>query len=421
MNANVNADAVPLVLGLACRNSHLGSDLQAVCSLLRVSKAVQQAVLDACSGTGSSQLQVAIDGDANTAVAHGVGSPLQYLRRLSHQAQWLARHGGLVKQLSINKCTTIPHRDLSRDLDGADEAVVCLAVRPPVQLQELQLGQTHGSLLNPAAVLQQLDASHLTQLSVSIPVANYGAALMPAALQQLTALRCLRVFAGHHAPCPLQQPQILQAYLEALPRLTRLTELSWRGSISADLLKQLPARVLKVRLAMPTGKLEVQHLADKQQLQQLHLGFTGCDTTALASLSALTRLQHLSLHMPACKADSLTQHGSSLALSTLKQLHIGIHYADALSPAAASAIAAATSVSNLQLRCFRRFYGDLTAAFEPLVGLQRLCVMDVTFGAGGSLASFGTALTRGITHLVSCGTQLDHLHAASADHLHAHS
>jgi hypothetical protein len=53
-------ESAPLVLGLACRHSQLGANLQALASLLRVSRAAQQAVLDACSNLGNSQLQLCI-------------------------------------------------------------------------------------------------------------------------------------------------------------------------------------------------------------------------------------------------------------------------------------------------------------------------------------------------------------------------
>jgi hypothetical protein len=174
MHVQVNADAVPLALGLACRHSHLGSNLQAVCSLLAVSKAVQQAVLDACSGPDNSQLHLTFDADAATAAAHGVTTPLQYLQRLSHQAQWLTRYGRLAKQLSIYR-TTATSKDLSHGLNGADEAVMCLAVKPPLQLQMLQLAPI-GPLRNPAAVLQQVDAAYLTKLTVGPRWPRCGAA-----------------------------------------------------------------------------------------------------------------------------------------------------------------------------------------------------------------------------------------------------
>jgi hypothetical protein len=193
-----------------------------------------------------------------------------------------------------------------------------------------------------------------------------------------------------------------QAYLEALPRLTSLTKLCWRGGVAAGVLQQLPASVVEAVFTSSGSSVQVQYLADKLQLQQLQLGFSRCDTTALASLSALTNLQRLALRIPG--ADNLAQHGSSLAaLPALKDLQVATND---FSLATASAIAAATSITNLQLRCQRDYVGDLAAAYEPLPQLQRLSVIHDWPPTGRSLASFGAAFSRDVTHLLGCGIQL---------------
>jgi hypothetical protein len=160
------ADAAPLVLGLACRHSHLGGNLQAVCSLLRVSRVVQQAVLNACSGPGNSQLHLCMSGVAAWPPSRAAPSAdLQLLQRLSFQAKWLSKYGRLVQSMELSAGT---------QLLGADEALMCVAVRPPVQLQRLNIDQLHPAA-NPAAMLQRLDASHLTHLTVNIADAHAAA------------------------------------------------------------------------------------------------------------------------------------------------------------------------------------------------------------------------------------------------------
>jgi hypothetical protein len=393
-----NADSVPLVLGLACRHSHLGRDLPALCSLLRVSKAVQQAVLDKCSGPGNSQLQILVDADASSAAARGITTPLQFLQKLSHQAKWLAKHGRLVKLLSVNKSRDAAN-DLSSDLGGADEAVMSLAVRPPVQLQNLDLNAA-APLRKPAALLTQLDGSHLTQLQVSIP-GGYGAACLPAALQQLTGLSCL-VVTALSARDDLAQPRVGQAYAAAMPSLTNLTELRWCGYVPPGVLQQLPHSV--VRLQLQSEQSAIQHLAGLHQLQQLKLVVHGtCDATALAPLTALTSLQRLGLRVSCPTAADVAQLGRSwAALPALQLLRV---LAGELNQAAGNAIAAATSVTKLQLRCLLEESFDLAAMIAPLAQLKQLCVVQEP-SASRALSTFGRVLSQGITHLVWCGARL---------------
>jgi hypothetical protein len=284
------AESAPLVLGLACRHSQLGGNLQALASLLRVSRAVQHAVLDACSGPGNSQLQLSLAGgapvftsrDAPEAALQAAKAGIKALQRINHQARWMVKHGRLVKQLTLSG---------GPGLKGADEAVMCMAAQPPVQLQALTLAVTRP-LQYPAAVLRQLDASHLTSLSAPV-MGQDGRAAMPAAIAQLHSLRSLAL----SAPTGSQSQQLpVKRYARALSDLTRLTELSLRTANLTQLLQHLPSSVVKLQLVGGSdSSATMQLLAGMQQLQQLELKGVKCSQEELLALNGLSSLSHLSL------------------------------------------------------------------------------------------------------------------------------
>jgi hypothetical protein len=235
------ADAAPLVLGLVCRHSHLGGNLQAVCSLLRVSKAVQQAVLDACSGPGNSQLQLRLTGFGVWSPSRVPSTDLQLLQRLSFQVKWLSKFGRLVLSMALSA---------NPRLHAADEALMCVGVRPPVQMQQLSLGGLYP-LANPSAVLQQLDASHITEMTVGIRAAH-AAARFKSALAQLQSLRSLKV---HSMPLKVGSTVFWDvpkdACLGALAPLTQLAELSLTELHAAGtlgLLVHLPSSLVSIKL-----------------------------------------------------------------------------------------------------------------------------------------------------------------------------
>jgi hypothetical protein len=261
-----------------------------VCSLLRVSKAVQQAVLDACSGPGNSQLQLSLEGGAplltnkqgREAALHAAKAGLQRLKRLNHQARWIAKNGRLIKHLTLSG---------GSGLDSANEAVMSIAVRPPVQLQALTLAVTRP-LQHPAALLRQVDGSHLTMLSAPA-VGEDGSTAMAAAVARLHSLRSLVL----SAPIGQLSNMPVRSYAAALTALTKLTELSLNLANPIELVHCLPSSVAKLQLGgTPTASPAVmQQLAELQQLQQLELKTVTCDAAALEALSGLTGLRYLSL------------------------------------------------------------------------------------------------------------------------------
>jgi hypothetical protein len=351
-------------LGWRAATPQLGANLQAVASLLRASRAVQQAVLDACSGPGNNQLQLCLRGVPTWSPSCVPITDLQLLQHFSFQVKWLRKYGRLVQYMALSASTR---------LHGADEALMCVAVRPPVQLQGLSLGAI-ASLANPAAVLQQLDASHLTQLTVSIADAH-AAALLQSALPQLQSLRSLRVhihdsFAIRHAP--------KDACLGALAPLTQLTELSLAmpSAGSAGLLVHLPSSLVSITLfTEAAADDDVRAIAQARQLQQLELnGVQGVAAAAPSSLTALTSLLHLSLaylDVPDQADDEMIKQHAAV-WSTLPVLHRLKVRRCRFSPGTAAAIAAATSVTSLWLECSADIQADLSATLAPLKQLRRL-------------------------------------------------
>jgi hypothetical protein len=193
---------------------------------------------------------------------------LHRLQCLNHQARWIATYGRLVKHLTLSG---------GSGYDNADEAVICITVRPLVQLQGLTLAVTRP-LQYPAAVLRQLDASHLTSLST--PVAGQdGSAALAAAVARLRSLRSLTLSAPSRSLSQLP----VQGYSAALAALTSLTELSLQSVDSADLLQRLPGSVVRLQLsgAVSSSTAAVQQLVGMQQLQQLELKHVGCNAAAL--------------------------------------------------------------------------------------------------------------------------------------------
>jgi hypothetical protein len=247
-------------------------------------------VLDACSGPGNSQLHLSLAGGAPACPSNSkpevalqaAKAGLTTLQRLNHQARWIVKNGRLVKQLTLSG---------GSGLRGADEAVMCIAVQPPVRLQALTLAVTRP-LKYPAAVLRQLDTSHLTSLSAPVGGRD-GHAAMAAALSQLQSLRSLVLSAPAE---PDAAPLPIQSYASAWSALTRLTELSLRTANLAQLLQHLPGGVVKLQLVGGSDRpATMQLLAGMQQLQQLELRKVRCSQQELMALSGLSSLTHLTL------------------------------------------------------------------------------------------------------------------------------
>jgi hypothetical protein len=277
------AESAPLVLGLACRHSQLGANLQALASLLRVSRAVQHAVLDACSGPGNSlqqldarhltrlhltRLHVGVSGHPAAAPLPAALGRLTALRSLSVNG-W------------INSANTTA---LVREAFGA-------ALQAMPSLTELRLG-LHGLYVIPGDMVQHLPTS-LVKLQLLLP------ALGPIPdLQHLTRLQ------------QLQQLELKQAdgcdaaALTALSTLTTLQQLSLDysgGSGNTALLQNI--QYGRAWAAMPA-------------LKQLHIAtdsFAGIDR----AIALATRVTCLQLR---CDPELPAAFDHATALAPLSQL-----------------------------------------------------------------------------------------------------
>lgn len=230
---------------------------------------------------------------------------------------------------------------------GVDEVLVSLAIRAPVQLQQLSL-----SVFRPAIVLEHVDARHLTRLDVSCASAA-GSALLPAALSRLVGLQDLRLSVwsdnARH-----------EGLAGAVAPLTALTRLALQGQgVPASVLQQLPTGLVSLHLSGPGvtgGDLGLApftpNLVGLQQLQHLTVYNAAGDLSAMTTLNAR-------LNLKLCLAYSHLMAGTTAVaahvpvwgrLATLRSLTLVVPN-DCINARMASGIAAATTLTSLALEC----------------------------------------------------------------------
>ena len=142
------------MLALAARHSTLCTDSRSMCSLLCVSQAVQQAVLDKCGAPGINGLSVSL-----IAAAPGTKAA----QDVTAQLAWLRKFSPLVQTFSYRCCEPQYNHDklqFERSAVRQQELVVLQAILQ-LRPQRLEL-QAHF----PARFLPASCREHLTQLRI---------------------------------------------------------------------------------------------------------------------------------------------------------------------------------------------------------------------------------------------------------------
>jgi hypothetical protein len=278
--------------------------------------------------------------------------------KVNRQAAWLAEHGRLVGQLLLR---------FNPALSGADAAAMRAALRPPLQLQHLQL-----CTCSPAGLLRQLEPSRLTRLVIDLGAKDQGAShLLVAALSRLTSLQELAVINNFNQP-----HDSFPAALAGMPRLTKLR-----------LDPQLPAAAAVAQLP--------------SLLVDLCLFEPDCDASELvAGMNALQQLQTLTLsYGPDARVRE--EHAASWgALATLRQLELNTGDTVALDQSTLGCIAAATNLTRL-VGCFKYLAaGDQLTVLSSLHKLESL-KLTLSLNQAHEMASWGKLFSHHLTCLRS--------------------
>jgi hypothetical protein len=262
-------------------------------------------------------------------------------RNIFLQATWLADHCRMVGALQL-RCPTTPN--------GAAEAAMHMALRPPLQLQSLQLRTQRRA----AELLQQLDPSHLTRLYLHTYSAEQqvmASPLLAGVLGRLTRLQDLTVTASWHA-----MHSSMASTLAGMPHLTRLV---LQPQLPAAALAQLPSQLVELQLANP--------ICNAEQL--------------ITHITALWQLQSLALvyNNDIVPRQDIVEHAAAwAALPMLRRLDFEVWSGDednSLSAGIAAGIAGATSLTRLYCWFFGGKDGDadllaMLATLKQLQGLE---------------------------------------------------
>lgn len=269
------------------------------------------------------------------------------------------------------------------ELAGADEALMCMAVRPPVQLLQLKLDVTM-----PGAVLELLDARHLTNLHVCVR-GKIAAALLVRAFGTLRGLKELVLHAQGSGFCQ-------DALARGVGSLTSVTKVAYwgRAPTSASVLQRLPVSTVTLHLVDSTISQALSHLTQLRHLTYswLDAGHDVADSlggeSLVTSLSGLASLQQLHLeygiHTEAVVAAQAPAWG---ALKALQSLRVTVLDYGIVTPALfSSGIAAATSITRLEL-VFKPPLAagpgvDMETMLASLCQLQHLVICSVPSTSG---------------------------------------
>jgi hypothetical protein len=140
-------------LALVCTSLR---DVRSVCAAVCTSSSARKAILAKCSS--GLQLEIA---QMPAEDEHGSNpeAAAAALQRFQHQAALLAEYGTLVGKLQLKLNFRL---NLISSLPSADAAGLQAALQSPLHLRHVQ----HSS--STAALLQQLEPSHLTRLAVEV-------------------------------------------------------------------------------------------------------------------------------------------------------------------------------------------------------------------------------------------------------------
>jgi hypothetical protein len=261
-------------LALACR--HL-TDPKTICKALCTSKSLTAAILDACSGSGNSNIIIKL-------------GPCS-VDQITQQALWLEQFGGMVAKLVL--CLNFQNvQQISRGAASC-ERIACLALHR-LQLKELVL----QDCMQPVAVLRATDGATLRHLGISVskqvPVTKLSSPLLAGALGRLTGIHSLRINAvDQSGTMNLTGNKIALSNdtCAALASFTQLTRLELGNTLlPADCCQQLPTQLRSLSLWGLATSRDIRHL---QLLTSLTL--SSPKHSAFVGLQRLRSLQELNV------------------------------------------------------------------------------------------------------------------------------
>jgi hypothetical protein len=386
------------VLKLVVENCPAASNINTLCSLLQVSRAVQQAVQQA---VGHCSLVVP-QPEWSEGVCFGIAE-------LASCCSWLPKHAGLIRELTFTAgmaqfedkgTTAVAHQMISAALQLCAARAQTKAA-PPLQLQGLtmQWDVLHPSIAEPLSV-----CAGLTSLDLFFSDRKPGlCAALYAAIGRLQGLKQLRFRQAGFSTLD-------SSFTDAISQLTSLQRLELGSKhtglrLQPSAVKALPASLqgltfmirhghdLQDSEPVPAKGLDLQHLVNLQELglrcasvqPQAYLALAGLDP--VVDLAGLQQLRSLYL------ADGLAlvpvvERLSSL--QTLQKLEIGLGAAQnyfngtvEVLRACLAGVAAATQLTQLLLVGSGSVYDDLPASLNSvhlhgclsqLIQLQDLCI-----------------------------------------------